>query len=64
MEFFGNFLEFLGEFFGNFLEDFFGGIFLGEIFWEEVFLEGTFWEELQRRNSLFILLKLFEYERN
>ena len=34
-------------------------IVLGEIFWEDVF-----WEELFVRNSLFTLLKLFEYERD
>ena len=40
-----------------FWEDFFGGIFLGKFFGR------NFWEELFGRNSLFTLLKLFEYER-
>ena len=70
MKFFGNFLE---NFFGGmFFEEFFGRIlvrrnifgkkiFCGEFFWEEL-LGGIFWEDFSERNSLFALLKLFEYE--
>ena len=37
--------------------------FFGRIFWE-TFLGGTFWEDFLGGNSLFTLLKLFEYARN
>ena len=72
-EFFWNFWEFLE----NFLEDFFGVMFLekilGGFYWDKFFWRnflggifggGIFWEEIFGRNSLFTLLKLFEYERD
>ena len=72
--FFGTFWEFFWEFFlriffeecfvrnflgGIFWEDFFGRNILGGLFFGRNFLGGFFW-----RNSLFTLLKLFEYERD
>jgi hypothetical protein len=58
----------MGEFFGDFFSGFFWRNFLVGYFWEKLF-GGFFWEkffleELFGRNSLFTLLKLFEYERN
>ena len=62
-------------FIGTFLEEFFGGIFLEKLFWIknfggflEDFLGGFFWEDFLGgyfgRNSLFTLVKLFEYGRS
>ena len=56
-------------FWRNFWRNFLGGIFwekfFGKIFLAGIFLRGFFWgEEFFGRNSLFTLLKLFDYERD
>ena len=71
MDFLGGiFWNFGGNFFGVFLEDFFGGmfmeeffgrIFLREIFFEKFPCEKFFGGGILGKNSLFTLLKLFEY---
>jgi hypothetical protein len=65
----GIFRNIFGIFGGIFLEDFFGGMFLEEFF-GRTFLRGLnflgklFGRHFLWRNSLFTLLKLFEYERD
>ena len=73
LNFWGNFLEHFWKFFWNFFRGFFwrnilGGIFgrnfWGGFFWEKFFDRNFFREEFFGRNSLFTLLKSFEYERD
>ena len=65
--FWRNCLEFFWIFgvkcFGILWEDFLGRNFLGGIFWEN-FFGRNFLRGIFGRNSLFTLLKLFEYERD
>ena len=57
-----------GIFFAIFLDNFFGAMFMekyfGRIFLEKSFGKNFYGEEFFGRNSLFMFLKLFEYERD